>query len=456
MGEYENRNRASRPVGRSGADSNRRYQRDEMDFSEYREADRRRPQHRTEAARKTSQQGRRPAPSKGSRGTSYGERRPQDDYRRPAGNGRRPQNSSSRQNMSRRPENHRRKNKKSSIAIIIVELIVIALLASFACFFVFKLNVSKVTEVKVNEDDINKKIAQKVNENVAMKDYWNIALFGVDSRDGVLSSGTRTDCIIIASVNQKTGAIKLCSVYRDTYLNQSFSSKQQYGKCNAAYSYGGPEQAINMLNTNLDMDIRDFVTIGFGGLTDIIDELGGVEISVEDDEIVHLNNYQSTMAKELNKKYKAVTAPGVQTLTGLQATAYCRIRYTAGNDFARAQRQREVIQAIMTKARTANVNTLTNIANRVFDEMATSLKLSDVVDLLGNITKYQIVADDGFPQENQRWTGKVGGASSIVPVSLESNVSWLHQFLFDESGYAVSDTVKNYSGTISSKTAGLY
>lgn len=347
----------------------------------------------------------------------------------------------------------RRKNNKKTIAIIIAEILIIAILGVVAYFVFIKAGLTSVTEVKVDEDALDQNIADSVKANEAMKGYWNIALFGVDSTKGILSSGTRSDCIIIASINQDTGDIKLCSVYRDTYLN--LTDSHGYSKCNAAYAYGGPQQAINMLNTNLDLDITDFVTIGFGGLTDIINELGGVEIEVDDAELLHINNYQQTMAKDLGISYTEVTSTGMQTLDGLQATAYCRIRYTAGNDFARAARQREVIQAIMDKAKDADTSTLTSIANKVFDEMATSLELSKIIELLGKISSYTITGEDGFPQESMRATGKVGEASVVAPITLESNVVWLHEFLFEESDYSCSDTVKEYSEYIASKTAGL-
>lgn len=397
------------------------------------------------------QQGRAPQGNGYSQGGGYNQgRAPQGRYPQ---QGARPQGNYSQNGARGSAGRGRKKNNKKTIAIIIIEMLIIAILGVAAYFVFIKAGLTSVTEVKVDEDALNENIADSVKNNETMKGYWNIALFGVDSTKGILSSGTRSDCIIIASINQDTGDIKLCSVYRDTYLN--LTADKGYSKCNAAYAYGGPQQAIDMLNTNLDLDITDFITIGFGGLTDIINELGGVEIEVDEAELQHINNYQQTMAKELGISYTNVTTTGMQTLDGLQATAYCRIRYTAGNDFARAARQREVIQAIMDKAHDADTNTLTNIANKVFDEMATSLELSKIVELLGKISDYSIVAEDGFPQESMRATGKVGEASVVAPITLESNVVWLHEFLFDESDYSCSDTVKEYSEYIAGKTAGL-
>jgi len=329
---------------------------------------------------------------------------------------------------------------------------VVLLLLLFAFYMVFvKWNVTKVGKVDLNEDEIISNMNTGVAENKEMKGYRNIALFGVDSREGDLDKNTRSDTIIIASINQDTGAVKLCSVYRDTFLNLG---NDTYTKCNAAYAKGGPQQAINMLNMNLDMDITDFITIGFGGMTDVINELGGVTIDVDESEISHLNNYQSTMAQELKMEYKPVTKTGKQLLNGLQATAYCRIRYTKGDDFMRAQRQREVMKAIMDVAQKADASTLSSIANKVFDETYTSLDINEIIQLLGGIANYSIVADDGFPQEQMRATGTIGkNGSCVVPEDLSKNVVWLHEFLFEDNAYTATADVQSYSNVIQQKTS---
>ena len=227
----------------------------------------------------------------------------------------------------------KKKNSSKAIILLVAEVMVACILVYVAYTLFFKVDVTKVGKVNLNEETISQSINENVATNQQMSGYTNIALFGVDSREEELTKNTRSDTIMIASINNANGDIKLCSVYRDTYLNLS---NDTYTKCNAAYAQGGPEQAISMLNMNLDMDIQDFVTIGFRGLTDVVDALGGVSIDVTDAEISHLNNYQSTMATELKLNYTPVTSSGVQTLNGLQATAYCRIRYTAGDDFRRA------------------------------------------------------------------------------------------------------------------------
>lgn len=341
------------------------------------------------------------------------------------------------------------KKQRRRIILFIVEIIIL-IIAVMVLYMV--LSGTKTGKIDLKEKDIIINETVQEAEETTMKGYRNIALFGVDSTTGALTKNTRSDTIMIASINQDTGDCKLVSVYRDTYLNLSNDS---YNKCNAAYAKGGPEQAINMLNMNLDMNITDFVTVGFAGLTDTIDALGGVDIDVDDSEISHLNNYQLCIAEDLKREYTPVTQTGLQRLDGLQATGYCRIRYTAGDDFKRAERQREVLSAVADQAKKASLPKLTETANAVFEEVYTSLDLSEIVDMLGNVGAYNITATDGFPQEDMRATGTIGSKGScVIPTNLEDNVKWLHKFLFDADNYEPSSTVKECSEKIYQDTNG--
>ncbi|MCM1123696.1 MAG: LCP family protein [Eubacterium sp.] len=341
------------------------------------------------------------------------------------------------------------KKQRRRIIIFIVEIIIL-LIAVFVLYGV--MTTTKSGKVDLDEEKIIINSTVKEAQETTMKGYRNIALFGVDSTSGALTKNTRSDTIMIASINLDTGECKLVSVYRDTYLNLSNDS---YNKCNAAYAKGGPEMAINMLNMNLDMNITDFVTVGFAGLTDTIDALGGVYIDVDDAEISHLNNYQLCIAEDLKRSYTPVSSTGYQLLDGLQATGYCRIRYTAGDDFKRAERQREVLSAVADQAKKASLPKLTETANAVFDETYTSLDLDEIVEMLGNVNTYYISDTAGFPQESNRATGTIGSKGScVIPTNLEENVKWLHQFLFDDYEYEPSATVKTCSDQIYSDTNG--
>ncbi|MBO5474426.1 MAG: LCP family protein [Lachnospiraceae bacterium] len=335
------------------------------------------------------------------------------------------------------------KKQRRRIIIFVIEIIVLII----AVFFLYGvMSGTKSGKVDLKESDIIINDTVKEAQETTMKGYRNIALFGVDSTTGALTKNTRSDTIMIASINQDTGECKLVSVYRDTYLNLSNDS---YNKCNSAYAKGGPEQAISMLNMNLDLNITDFVTVGFAGLTDTIDALGGVYVDVDDSEISHLNNYQLCIAEDLKRSYTPVTSTGYQLLDGLQATGYCRIRYTAGDDFKRAERQREVLTAVADQAKKASLPQLTETANAVFSEVYTSLDLSEIVEMLGNVNTYYISETGGFPAEDMRATGTIGSKGScVIPTNLEENVKWLHQFLFDDNDYEPSETVKKCSEQI--------
>ncbi len=349
----------------------------------------------------------------------------------------------------------RAKKKRTKIFIFAAEIIVL-LVALVVLWGV--LQGENIGRINIKEEDLIMNMNETVKENETLKGYRNIALFGVDTTTGGTSQGelskkTRSDTIMIASINMDTGEVKLVSVYRDTYMNLS---NDTYTKCNSAYMKGGAEMAINMLNMNLDLNITDFVTVGFSGLKDTIDALGGIDIDVDAAELEHINNYQYCMAEDMKIPYTEVTETGYQHLDGLQATAYCRIRYTAGNDFKRAERQREVLQAVAEKAKTADIKTLTEIATNVSKEVYTSLDLQEIIELLGGITKYSVVATDGFPQESMRTTGKVPGSGDcVVPLSLADNVEWLHEFLFNDTEYKVSTEVQGYSDKVASDTAHL-
>lgn len=354
----------------------------------------------------------------------------------------------------RQTETKRAKGKKRSKFIIFaVEILVLAVL--LGALWLFKDfgtradnnatgNKGPLFAVDFDEQDIV--INPQVAENATMETYRNIVLFGVDSRTGQLAKGTLSDCIIIASINEETGDVKLVSVYRDTYLNLG---NDKYGKCNSAYSYGGAEQAIKMLNTNLDLDIKEFVTVGFDGLTATIDALGGVWLDVDEEELLHINSYQKTMAEDMKIAWTPVENTGYQLLNGLQATAYCRIRYKTGNDFARAASQREVILAIAEQAKQADLQTLVKVANDVSQYVYTSFSLDEIIALLGEISKYNIVDQAGFPEASMRGSDVLGAKGSCVyGVDLVDNVKWLHEYLFDDADYQPSPEVVEYSNVI--------
>ena len=353
-------------------------------------------------------------------------------------------------NSRQRSTAQRKKAKKTrNIVILVVEVLILALMLGILWF------VTKATDedtgiqrVEIPEEEVN--INEGVEENENLEKYRTIALFGLDSTVGELTKSTRSDTIMIASVNNETKEVRLMSVYRDTYLNLG---NDTYNKCNAAYAKGGPKQAISMLNMNLDLDITDFVAVGFKGVTDVVDAVGGVYIEVDEVELQHINSYVLTMSENLKVENTPVKSAGYQRLNGLQATAYCRIRYTAGDDFKRTERQREVLQAIMDEVKDLDVATLTKIANNVFGNFYTSIKLQEVISLLSDIPSYTLIDEGGFPSSEYRAGATIGGiGDSVICTDLEEAVVDFHKRFFEDEAYQVSDTVKDISKTIHTNT----
>ena len=304
---------------------------------------------------------------------------------------------------------------------------------------------SKIDTQDIKAEDIVINEEVKMNKEVDLGDgYTNVALFGVDSRDGNLGEGNRTDCIIVASLNNETKEIKMVSVYRDTLLDLSEGT---YQKCNAAYSYGGPVLAINMLNMNLDLDIQDYVTVDFGAIADAIDLLGGVDIEVTEEELPYINQYIPETANSAGKSANYLSSAGLQTLDGTQATTYARIRSTAGGDFTRTERQRLVIEKMFEKAKSADLGTLNAIIDKVFPQVSTSFTLQEILTYATAYSEYKLVVNMGFPQDN--YTDLLSGLGSVVvPDDLVSNVTKLHEFLFGTTGYTPSSTVQTVNSNI--------
>lgn len=344
---------------------------------------------------------------------------------------------------------HRRKKrraKKRKLVLLGVELI--SLIVLLGVLYVWSV-VGKIDFNPFALDDagINADLAD--DTLLKMKGYTNIALFGLDNRaSGDYATG-HSDTIMIASINNKTKEIRLVSVYRDSYLR--IDSEEHYSKANSAYYRGGPKQAVKMLNSNLDLNITEYVSVDWAALVQAIDAIGGIEIELTAQEAELINAYIHEIDAMMGTSSSTVTGEGVKTLTGAQATSYTRIRKTSGDDFKRSSRQRIVIEAMLNKAKSASAGTLLEICNVVFDDISTSLELSEILGLAMHIKEYQIVSTSGFPFEmTTRTISNVG--DSVIPIVLENNVRKLHRYLFGTENYITSNTVRHISNTIREKT----
>lgn len=348
--------------------------------------------------------------------------------------------------------------KKRRKVLFILEIIV--LLLFIGGLYVYGQISAKLDKIDIQETDLQEQDIVTNDQAPQMTGYTTYALFGLDHRSRNEKLNTEnSDTIIIASINNDTKAVKLVSVYRDTLLNVKDDT---YSKANAAYALGGPAQAVNMLNTNLDLNITDYVSIDFDALVTVVDCLGGLDIPLSYAEIVHMNNYCVETAEETGKSYTPVELPepkpedqeaivGTYHLNGVQATSYCRIRYTASLDMGRTERQRRVIQMIVDKAKKAGLSTIFDIMDQVFPMVKTSVSKTEILKLIPAMIGYSIDETTGFPQDYKFATVK---GSVIVPTTLDSNVLKLHQFLYGNTNYTPTQDVLNKSAQIAAIVGG--
>lgn len=316
-------------------------------------------------------------------------------------------------------------------------ILLIILLLIFAGYFgVRKVARSTFESIDQYSLDYDKITVNEYDKN--MENYENIALFGVDDQDNKIhDKGSRTDCMMIASINKTTKEVKLLSIYRDTYV----SIDGKYDKINAAYSYGGPEQALNTINRNLDLNVKNFATVNFKALADAVDVLGGIPLTVQSEkELENLNDYIHNMNNinggDSPKFEKPEEFPFTATFDGNQAVAYSRIRYMAGGDHARASHQRLVVEGIMNAVK-KNPLKLKTLVNVVLPQCKTSLSTSDMSRLSMDLLHYELVASEAYPfkSDDERYNGIYYG----FPLTTYDNVITAHKYLFGTDNYEPSE-----------------
>lgn len=314
--------------------------------------------------------------------------------------------------------------KKIVKILLTIIAIIIIIFISIAIIFV-KNKLNKINYENVTKDDIE--ITEGIEEQ--LEEYRNIVILGLDSLDNTFSN-SRSDCIIIVSINNVTKEVRLVSVYRDTYLKIN-----GYGldKVTHAYAYGRAPLALSTLNTNLDLDITEYVTINFESVIDIVNAIGGVEIEVTSAEATQI---------------PGISGAGTYTLTGEQALAYGRIR-KIDNDYARTERMRKVLTKLFEKAKTLSITELNNLVDELLPTVVTNITQTEIIKMIPSIADYNITTSIGWPYEVRGYTG---AAWYAAPVTLEENVKKLHAELFDNEEYEVSNTVKEISDSIINKT----
>ncbi len=289
------------------------------------------------------------------------------------------------------------------------------------------------------------------------------ALIGIDTRDSA-DGEANSDTMILCVLDHNNKEIRLVSIYRDTYLNIGTNydgTPDYYDKANAAYCYGGAEQFLSMINLNMDLNVTEYMAINFEALAKAIDIVGGIDIEMTREELIHLNNYNVETSEVCGVPYEAIEVPPAEEFdgaklrtfhcTGTQAVSYARIRYTQGNDFRRASRQREVLMLLKEKAMNSDMGTIDSLLNAVLPMVTTNIDNGKLLSLATNILSYSVGEDSqaGFPFVHAEDDGTLTGTDCVIPVTLEYNVQLLHDFMFPGSEYYPSGTVQSYSENIS-------
>ncbi len=355
-------------------------------------------------------------------------------------------------------ETPRKKKKKKSIKGWIVAFVIELLLIAGLGYGIMRTYTHKKYQTVGDVTDI-KEADLKVNDGVnpdMLQGYKMIALFGIDARDNSLGKGNRSDAIMICAINQKTKDVKIASVYRDTMMQIETDKGAITAKCNAAYAYGGPELAVQTLNKNLDLNISEYVTVNFEGLSRAIDSLGGIELHLTETEVNAMNKILAGQVADGGLLANPVVMPSDKKeadfiLNGVQATAYSRIRSTDQGDITRTERQRTVLVAMLGKARTMDSATLDKFIETMLPYIGTSVTEDEFYEYAHNITKYQLGETTGFPFKYSDYTTKEKGAC-LVAQNLNQNVTALQRYFFGTLGYEPTANVKAISQTITTET----
>lgn len=348
----------------------------------------------------------------------------------------------------------RAKRRRRKILLVCVEFLILggALLWIWTNAKMDKINTDKSFQAKdVKNEELSKETKDVLGQ------YTTIALFGLDNRENSSYSSGNSDVIMMARIDKDTKEVRLVSVYRDTFLKMTdLDNTEAYSKANAAYAVGGPEQAVRMLNTNLDLDIQEYVSFDFSAVAEAVDILGGVEIEITEEECVHLNNYCIETSKVTGKSYDPLPGGGTYNLNGVQAVSYGRIRYTAGDDFKRTERQRLVVNKMVEKALKSDIGTINDLIDAVFPQIKTSLGKTELIAMAMDAFHYKLGESRGFPFDLRNKVVSISyqksNADCVIPKDLSSNVKQLHDFLYGTTSYTVTDSVQGISDEIAYRT----
>ncbi len=277
--------------------------------------------------------------------------------------------------------------KKILIAVIVIIILIGGAVLGGYLYIKHKLGYVNYEPIDESTLEKNENLYNEVETTGAniteseFKEIQNILFFGSDSRDTSDASAGRSDSIMVCSLNPVKKSIKLISIPRDTYVTIDGYGKT---KVNHAYAYGGEQLSIKTINQNFGLSIDKYVTVDFSGLVNIINDVGGIELTISKDEMSIINGYLKEIYRLLGEEYKPMTEYGTVTLSGEEALAHSRNRYV-GNDFTRASRQRDVLMALMKKMSTMEKSEILDLSDKFLQEVKTNLTSDEILSIITGV-----------------------------------------------------------------------
>lgn len=314
-----------------------------------------------------------------------------------------------------------------------------------------------VHEDELSDDDTLQEVTNiewnNIDDGMARhEDYCiNILLLGEEAIGNYASRG-RTDMIVIATMNTEEKTLKMTSLMRDT-LVQIPGYKDN--KLNSVYEKGGIELLYDTIELNYDIHIDGCALVGFDSFEEIIDILGGIEITLTESEARYLRN-----TNYISNPANRTVVAGTQTLNGNQALGYSRVRYRAtasgqNNDYGRTERHRTVLNAIFNKCKNQSKVELLSLMTKILPYVTTDITSSQFEQLLniffeigfnGDIEQLRIPANGTFTDNV-----KVRGMDVLIP-DIAANTEILHTFIFGD--YIPKTTTQSGSNSTQIEYAG--
>lgn len=342
--------------------------------------------------------------------------------------------------------NGKKKKKKRIWPKVLIVLLILIGVAVAGAYYFLDTQLSKFDYVETNYEEFG--IDETVAEN--LDGYRNIAILGTDERQGESSDTSRTDAIIVATINESTGDITLTSVMRDTYLlMDDINGEPMLDKATHAHAFGGPVNTCKMLNQSLDLNISEFIVMDWVSVADTVDALGGITVDVQENEIADLNKWGPETAANTDRTWTDITSTGEQRLDGAQAATYCRIRKTSGGDPGRTERMKKVVTACFDEVK-SHPTKITQVTDKVLPEIRTNMNTSAFTSLVPKLLDLNISKSVGYPFNY--WGGILVEKWIAIPTTLEENNARLHEEVFGDKNYQMSNKAAEINQQIISET----